>query len=181
MSPWSGVTVATTERDHPGAACVEEWVSKPIDETALLAALERALSGGASTKVLVVEDDLGLAPVLSAMFERNGLVTVNAHTVRQALEICRLGVPDLLVLDLMLPDGNGAEIVDFLRHDDRFGDVPVVIYTAQDLNEAERAGLQLGRTHFFTKGHITPAELERRIMALLEEAVTSEVEEGVAL
>lgn len=156
---------------------LDAWVTKPIDEILLFDALKHALSGDSTTKVLVVEDDHDLAQVLITMFERHGLTTFHALTLRQAVEMSRRLLPDLLVLDLMLPDGDGADAIDVFREDSRLCDVPVVVYTARDLDGTEVAELGLDDTHIFTKSRVTPAEFEERVTDLLIRMVKSKASE----
>ena len=69
------------------------------------------------------------------------------------------------MLDLGLPDGDGFEVVDWLRHHDRLSSTPLVIYTARDLDDQRRNRLRLGAdTVFLTKGRISPHDFEQRVM-----------------
>lgn len=167
--PLIALSVLGREQGASGPAVVDGWIGKPIDETALFTALKNVLTDDAgTTKVLVVEDDPGLAQVLNAMFERHGLVSFHAQTVQQAVEMGARVRPDLLVLDLMLPDGDGFQIVQSFRKDDHLRRIPVIVYTAKELDPAERGALELGHTEVLTKGRVTPAELERRLGTLLD-------------
>jgi CheY-like chemotaxis protein len=152
-----------------------EWVHKSLGEAALFEALKRALDERAKVaRVLVVEDDLDLARVLIAMFQRHGIETMHARTGREAIEACEQLIPDLLVLDLILPDGDGFVVADWLRQQDQLRRVPLVVYSAKDLDAGEREQLQLGHTEFFTKGRITPQEFEHRVVGLLARLVPNE-------
>jgi CheY-like chemotaxis protein len=154
---------------------VVDWLQKPLDEEALFLVLKRALSGQVKVgQVLVVEDDLDLAGVLIARFQRHGIETMHARTGREAIEVCEQMRPDLLVLDLILPDGDGFAVVDWLRQQDQLRRVPLVVYSAKDLDAGEREQLQLGHTEFFTKGRITPQEFEHRVIGLLAHLVPNE-------
>ncbi len=149
-----------------------DWVSKSSGDAALFQALKQALAERARTAlVLVVEDDLDLAKVLITIFQRHGLETVHARTGHEAIEGCKRWRPDLLVLDLILPDGDGFLVADWLRQYDQLRHVPLVVYSAKDLDAEERERLQLGHTEFFTKGRITPKEFEHRVMSLLARLV----------
>ena len=149
-------------------AVVTDWVSKPAEEMALLRAVRGAVDGGGGTpRVLVVENDPDLASVLQSMFEARGLQTVRAATGRAAVEASQTARPDLLVLDLGLPDGDGFAVVDWMREHDRLRQVPLVVYTARDLNQADRERLALGETSYFTKGRVSPEDFERHVMDLL--------------
>lgn len=144
-----------------------DWIMKPTTENHLVQTLERVIEEANSHCVLIVEDDADLARVLQAMFDRDGIDTEHASTEGEAIEICNRSTPDLLVLDMGLPDGDGFGVVDWLRQNDRLKNVPVIVYTARDLSDADRARLQLGETHFINKGRSAPAEFQRHVVDVL--------------
>jgi len=160
--------LSQAEAEAPGGAVVD-WVEKPLHEAALFEALERAVAArGRPFRVLVVEDDLDLAGILAATFRRHGAETFEAATGLEAIELSQQVLPDLLVLDLGLPEADGFEVVQWLRRHERLRRLPLVVYTARDLDEPDRERLRLGSaTVFLTKGRIAPEEFERRVMALL--------------
>jgi PAS domain S-box-containing protein len=122
-------------------------------------------------KILLVEDDTELAQVLIAIFERHGIGILHAQTGSEALQICQAFHPDLLVLDLLLPNMNGFEIVNRLRQNDTLRSVPLVVYSVQELDEEARESLRLGQTLFFTKSRISPSEFEVQVLDLLHKIV----------
>lgn len=165
----SGLLPDARESTPPG---VSDWIVKPPDERSLFQALERALTKQErNAKVLIVEDDLDLAQILIAVFERYGIETYHAQTGREAIHSSQQIVPDLLVLDLILPEGDGFAVVDWLRQHNRLCKVPLVIYTSKDLDETERERLKLGQTMFLTKGRITPEQFEQRVIKLLSRII----------
>jgi len=145
-----------------------EWIRKPLDTASLFRTLDRALSQSTQApKVLVVEDDPDLAQVLTAMFQRHGIETYCAQTGREAIEISQRLTPDLLVLDLILPQGDGFSVVKWYQQQERLQGVSLVVYSARDLDESDRQRLQLGQAEYLTKGRISPAEFEERVVTLL--------------
>ena len=169
------VIVLSAVRPNGEAAApsqVADWVTKPFDEEHLLTVLKRVAGhDGKTPRVLVVEDDVDLAGVIMAMFQRHGIGSYHAQTGRQAIEFSRDLLPDLLVLDLMLPEGDGFSVVNWLRRHDRLRAVPLVVYTAKDLDDSDRDRLRLGQTYFFTKGRVTPEDFERRVVELVQRVV----------
>jgi hypothetical protein len=165
----SGLLPDARETPHPG---VSDWIVKPPEPRILRQALERVLADRNQTiKVLIVEDNLELAQVLATMFSRHGIETFHAQTGRDAIHLSQRILPDLLVLDLALPEYNGFAVVDWLRQHNRLRQVPLVVYTAQDLDESDRERLKLGQTLFFTKGRITSHEFEQRAIDLLNRMI----------
>ena len=142
-------------------------VGKPIEEDVLLTALRNAL-GGAHRQALVVEDDPQLAEVLEVTLVRHGLKVRRARPGREATRLGRALVPDLLVLDLALPDGDGYSVVEWMREQPWLSTVPVLVYTAFDLEEADRNRLRLGETKFLTKGRTPPALFEAKLEEMLD-------------
>ncbi|WP_460203195.1 response regulator [Scytonema sp. NUACC21] len=173
----SGLMPDARTAPHPE---ITDWIVKPPDEQLLFQALEQALAGehSQSMRVLIVEDDLDLAQVLIAMFERYGVETHHAKTGREALRLSQRLLPDLLVLDLALPEVDGFAVVDWLRHHRRLCLVPLVVYCARDLNQFDRERLKLGQTVFMTKGRVTPEELEQRVMTLLNRIIPATKGDG---
>jgi PAS domain S-box-containing protein len=165
----SGLLPDAREAPHPG---VSDWIVKPPEPRVLRQALERILADrNQIIKVLIVEDDIELAQVLATMFSRHGIETFHAQSGREAIQVSQRIIPDLLVLDLALPEYNGFAVVDWLRQHNRLCQVPLVVYTAQDLDESDRERLKLGQTLFFTKGRITSQEFEQRAIDLLNRII----------
>lgn len=152
----------------PGAPDGVEWVEKPFAERPLLEALEEAVgSGFRPRRVLVVEDDPDLARVLVESFARHGVEARHAASGVEAVEASRRAPPDLVVLDLGLPHGDGYWVVEALREEEALRGAPLVVYSAREPSEEERARLRLGHTEFLTKGRISPDDFERRVISLL--------------
>ncbi|GAA2106876.1 hypothetical protein GCM10009841_26450 [Microlunatus panaciterrae] len=162
----SGLTPAL---DPDTAAQTDGWLVKPIDEERLARTVAAAISGHHTRgTVLMVEDDDDLASVISTLLQRRGLTVFHARTRQAALDYCAQNQPQVLILDLRLPDGSGTEVVEILRRNGQLVDVPLIVYSAADVDDRDRDGLRLGRTIFLTKGRVTPQELEDRVVDLLD-------------
>jgi DNA-binding response OmpR family regulator len=143
-------------------------VHKPVEEEALLAELARVLCGpGERARILVVEDDVDLAHVIGQIFSRDTIDVHLAHTRQQALDACLDLQPHLMVLDIGLPDGDGFNVVDWLRQHEGLSHLPLVVYSGRELGPAERRQLILGPTHFLTKTRVQPQQLEALVLTLL--------------
>ena len=156
------------EVERAASAQIVDWVHKPLGHVPLFTALKNALHAPAPPRVLVVEDDLDLAPVLTRMVEERGVEVFHAITGEAAVELSELVMPHLVVLDISLPGMDGFGVVEELRRREGLRDVALVVYTSRDLDEADRERLRLGETHFLLKGHTGPVELQARIDALLK-------------
>jgi len=119
-------------------------------------------------RVLLVEDDTDLAEVLMMLFEQHGIETFLAKTGKEAIRLSQDVNPDLLILDLVLPEYDGFTVVEWLQHHNRLNKIPLMVYSAKELDESERKRLNLGHTEFLKKGQVTAQEFEHRVMDLLQ-------------
>jgi len=116
--------------------------------------------------VLVVDDDPKLVELLRVYLERDGYRVRTAADGRQALEALRDGQPDLLILDLMLPEVDGLEVCRVVRAQ---MDIPIVMLTAKTTERDKIIGLDLGADDYVTKP-FSPGELLARVRAHLRRA-----------
>jgi CheY-like chemotaxis protein len=162
------LSVANQNNSSELPAPAEGWVSKPLEEDALLGELARVLSiPGEKARVLVVEDDVDLARMIGDVFARDTIEVEMVHTRQEALDACFAFQPNLLVLDIGLPDGDGFNVVDWLRQHETLAALPLVIYSGRDLTPVERRQLTLGPTHFLTKARVQPQQLEALVLTML--------------
>lgn len=162
---------------HEGRLTVDSTVGRGSTFTVWLPATEATGAGAPATRgaerwcIAVIEDDRELAQVLSAALTRHGLRVALATGASEAVEVSRRVVPDLLVLDVGLDEGDGYEVVAQLRRDDRLHDVPVVVFTGRALDDGDRARLRLGPTEFLEKGRSDVATVEQRVLLAVGAAV----------
>ncbi len=145
------------------------WVQKPFNENLLFAELGRVLHhGDGPAYVLLVEDDEDLASVLIASFQDAAVHIDRAATRQQAIRQCITRPPDLLILDLTLPDGDGFSLVDWLRQQPALRTLPLVVYSGREISENEMAKLRLGPTEFLTKAKVQPQEVEELVLSMVQ-------------
>ncbi|MDM9383822.1 response regulator [Chlorogloeopsis sp. ULAP01] len=155
------------------------WVSKPLEESLLFQSLQQALQHSSKlVRVLLVEDDPNLAEVLQTLFEQYNIETFHAKTGREAIHLSQEVNPDLLILDLVLPEGDGFSVVGWLQQHNHLCKIPLMVYSAKELEESERTRLKLGHTEFLNKGQVTPHEFEQRVMMLLHEITQNSAQDG---
>jgi DNA-binding response OmpR family regulator len=159
--------IPSTERVQL-AGETQGWVQKPFNENLLLAELGRVLRAkGGPGSILLVEQDHNLAQVVLAGFEKAGVRVDHASTLQQAVDRCLLGTPDLLILDLALPDGDGFSLVDWLRRQPGLRMIPLVVYSNREFSETEMQKLRLGPTEFFNKAKVEPKEVEALVLTMV--------------
>jgi DNA-binding response OmpR family regulator len=122
---------------------------------------------GEKARILIVEDDVDLAHVIREVFSRDNIEIALAHTRQEALDACFSFQPNLLVLDIGLPDGDGFNVVDWLRQHETLAGLPLVVYSGREMTSAERRQLTLGPTHFLTKARVRPQQLEALVLTML--------------
>ncbi len=117
--------------------------------------------------VLIVEDERKLRELLRSYLEREGLTVLTAATGAEALSLATSGEPDLLVLDLGLPDISGETVARELR---AVSPVPILMLTAKSAEEDRVRGLELGADDYVTKP-FSPREVVLRVQAILRRAI----------
>ena len=126
--------------------------------------------------ILVVDDEASVVEVVALYLKREGFSVRVARDGRSALNAIREHLPALVVLDLMLPEIDGLEIVRRLR-DNATSDVPVIMLTARRQETDRIYGLELGADDYVTKP-FSPAELVSRVKAVLRRAQGGSSERG---
>jgi DNA-binding response OmpR family regulator len=116
-----------------------------------------------SKKVLVVDDDRKIVDLVKLYLERDGYRVFCAYDGKEALERARETRPDLIVLDLMLPELDGLDVCRFLRVE---SDVPIIMLTAKTMERDKLSGLDMGADDYVTKP-FSPRELVARVRAVL--------------
>jgi DNA-binding response OmpR family regulator len=122
-----------------------------------------ARAGTGAPRVLVVEDEQSIVDPFVRALERNGFDPVVARTVAEALRMARETHPDVVLLDLSLPDGDGRDVCRELR---RESDVPIIMLTARGTETDRIVGLELGADDYVVKPFATD-EVIARIRAVL--------------
>jgi two-component system phosphate regulon response regulator PhoB len=117
-------------------------------------------------RILVVDDEPDLLELVRVNLRQAGYEVETSETGREALELLRRSPPDLVVLDLMLPDVSGTEICRRMRSDIDLSELPIIMLTAK-ADEVDRVvGLELGADDYVTKP-FSPRELTLRVRAVL--------------
>lgn len=120
------------------------------------------------TKILIVDDDPDLLLLLNKMLKRIGAETVMAENGESGLALLKAQQFDLLVLDLMLPDIDGYEVLERVRADKDLKDLPVLILSARADPDAISKGLEAGADGYLTKPYL-PNTLTSRVRTMLAE------------
>ncbi len=160
---------SSSSRDRAAISPAPEgWVQKPFHERLLLMELSRVLDRGEGPAyVLLVEDDVDLAQVLIASFEEAEVRVDHARTRQRAIELCLIARPNLLILDLGLPDGDGFSLVNWLRQQPDLCSLPLVVFSGREVSEEEMSKLRLGPTQFLTKAKVEAQDVEALVLKIV--------------
>lgn len=120
-------------------------------------------------KVLVIEDENNIRSFMETILESNGYHVLTANTCRQGIMMYSSHVPDLVILDLGLPDMDGLEFIRVVRKD---SSVPILVLSARTMESDKVTALDLGANDFVTKPFGT-AELMARVRAALRVRILS--------
>lgn len=123
-------------------------------------------------KILIVDDDVDLRQALKLRLRANRYQTVTAGDGYSAIAQAYKEHPNLIILDLGLPAGDGFVVLDRLQKDDKLSNIPVIVLTARDPQSAERLALRSGAAAFFQKP-ADNAELLNVIRATLSQAAAN--------
>jgi DNA-binding response OmpR family regulator len=102
-------------------------------------------------KILLIEDDSDLFALLKYNLEKEGFALVGQQTGRGALDLCRQEKPDLILLDIMLPDSDGLDLCKAIRRDPDLAATPVIFLTARASETDRIVGLELGANDYVVK------------------------------
>jgi DNA-binding response OmpR family regulator len=128
---------------------------------------QRELAMQAQARILSIEDDPEMRGLLQLIFERQGHRVISVDSGEFGLEMLKSLQPDVLLLDLMLPDIDGWEIYRQMKEDEEMVDLPVIIISARDAKQDAKRGLHvIGNDQFVEKPFDVPA-----LIALVKQAI----------
>jgi two-component system, OmpR family, phosphate regulon response regulator PhoB len=102
-------------------------------------------------KIVLIEDDQDLYSLIQYNLEKEGFAVAGSQTGKGALDLCRRERPDLIILDIMLPDSDGLEICKAIRANSELAAVPVIFLTARASETDRIVGLELGANDYIVK------------------------------
>jgi len=121
-------------------------------------------------KILIVEDEQDIADLVAFNLQRQEFDTIIAHDGIEGVELALQHIPDLIILDLMMPGKDGISVFKDLRRDPRTNTTPVIMLTAKAQTEDKIVGLEIGADDYVTKP-FSPKELVLRVQALLKRSL----------
>jgi signal transduction histidine kinase/CheY-like chemotaxis protein len=146
-----------------------EFLVKPVDRERLLEAVSAAMTARAAETrtVLVADDEIPTLEWLTALLEGEGYQVLRAPGGREAIEQAREHLPHLIILDLIMPEMSGFDVVWELRQQERTGEIPIIIFTAKEITPEDRERLNSKVQAISSKGATARQDLMRELAKLV--------------
>jgi PAS domain S-box-containing protein len=151
------------EQRHGMTLGAAGYLTKPIDRDKLVDLMRKFRVHVGPTRVLVVDDDAAQRERIGSWLEPQQWLLTQAENGRVALERLRESVPDVILLDLMMPEMDGFQVVAEMQKHPRWRRIPVIVVTARDLTNEDRARLNSGIETILTKESFSPESLIDRV------------------
>jgi YesN/AraC family two-component response regulator len=167
------VFYSLSEEKNRGSVLELDYLTKPLKSSELLQAVERqglSQNTGLSPKTIMIVDDDPHILNLHARVINSRLANfrvLKAHNGREALEMMQKEEPDLVLLDLMMPEIDGFEVLETMRASENLRNIPVIVLTAQILTMVDMERLQRGVTAVLSKGLFSNDEVLAQVEAAL--------------
>jgi len=169
--------IVVTIVDNPGTGAAlgaDEYLVKPVDKVTLLAAVERCLharpGSSPARPVLVVEDDAPTREIITELLTTKGYAVVTAPDGESARSQVAASLPELIILDLVLPKVSGFELLAEWRADPRTAELPIFVLTSKDLSSREKTYLHSHTQSLFRKGESWQDALLKQLQRALGKA-----------
>ena len=120
------------------------------------------------TKVLIIEDEEMLVNMYISKFKKEGYLTEKATNGRVGLEQAKNIKPDIILLDIMMPEIDGFMVLKNLKADTDTKNIPVIMLTNLGQEEDIKKGNQLGATDYLIKANLTPAQVVEKVKKTLD-------------
>jgi two-component system phosphate regulon response regulator PhoB len=133
-----------------------------------------------SANILVVEDEPAIQELIAANLQHAGHRVLRAYDAEEAIRLVRETLPDVVLLDWMLPGMPGIQFARRLRADERTRDLPIIMLTARSEEHDKIAGLEAGADDYLTKP-FSPRELLARIKAVLRRRAPQMTEDAIEI
>jgi len=131
-------------------------------------------------KILIVDDEKNIVEAIKYNLEKEGFRTLTAADGARAVELAQREIPDLITLDVMLPELNGWEVCRLLRQDRRTKFIPIIMLTVKSDEADKVVGLEFGADDYMTKP-FSPKELVARVKAILRRTKEPLPDEAVTI
>lgn len=120
-------------------------------------------------KVLIVEDDVFLSDIYNKKFSKDGFDVLTASDGKKAVIIIKQKKPDVILLDIMLPQMDGFEVLEEIKKDPEIKDIPVILLTNTNEQDGIKRGYDLGIKDYIIKTFFTPSEVVNKVRKVIND------------
>lgn len=162
-----------TSRLHSVRAGIHSYVTKPADIPSLVGMIRNHLNLNINkpTHILIVDDQVSVAEFYAAILEQAGMKVTIEINPYEVLQVLQTNMPDLLLLDLNMPDVNGDELAAVIRQQEQFQTIPILFLSANAHPDKKTDLLEIGSDDLLSKG-MPPDELVRHVRSRVDRAKT---------
>lgn len=120
------------------------------------------------SKILLIEDDSLIVKIYTTRLKADGYEVISAEDGEKGIEIAEKEMPNLILLDVMMPKVDGFTVLQSLRSQDQFKNTPIIMYSNLAQEAESKRALEIGATEFITKANISPTELVNKIKSYIK-------------
>ncbi len=152
-----------------------DYLVKPVEKNRLLRVIDKHITRSEQGLIMVVEDDTDSREMLCRLLMQEGWRVQAAANGIQAIELLKVEQPLLILLDLMMPEMDGFEVINKVRKKPDWQNIPIIVITAMDLTTAEHNLLADQVTNIFQKGKYNQQQLITEVQGLVEDLTHSTI------
>jgi len=120
-------------------------------------------------KILVVEDDVMISSMYKTKFEADGFEVLTADNGASGLELAKKEKPDIIMLDIILPQLDGFSVLEAIKKDKTTKDTPVIMLTNLGTDEDKKKGAKMGAMDYLVKASLTPGQISEKIKQVFKD------------
>jgi signal transduction histidine kinase/DNA-binding response OmpR family regulator len=152
-----------------------DYLVKPVDKQRLVNVLDKHIGRSEQGCILVVEDDEASREMLCRMLVQEGWTVRSAANGLKAIDCIQSEQPLIILLDLMMPEMDGFEVIKTVRQNPNWHEIPIIVVTAMDLTTVEQGLLTAQVTNIFQKGKYNKQQLITEVQSLIEQFTYSTI------
>ena len=156
-----------------------DYLVKPFDKEAALAVLKRIPRFNQTKRVLVVDDEPDAVDLLTQILQDEGYLVKGTYGGEEALRALEAGPQDIILLDLLMPEMDGFEVIRRVKANPGWKDIPIVVVTAKDLTDSECGFLNQSVDRIIQKTGLAGESLMKEVQSLLREHTVSRKEDRI--
>ena len=169
------IVVSVSEDNKTGFALgAVGYVQKPVDKYLLISEINKLHNKPNS--VMIVDDNKIDRKQMSQIIQAENIKTILANDGNECISLIQQSIPDVLVLDLMMPEMDGFQVLDRIRKDQKTRNLPVIVVTAKDLTREDKSKLSGKVSSVLAKSESTPQDLFKEISRILNRLEQKEIE-----